>query len=878
MTPSPLTTPVALLIFRRPEQTVGVFGEIRAARPGKLLIIADGPRPGRADDVPAVAQTRAIVDRVDWPCEVLRNYARHNLGSKARVVSGLNWVFEQVDRAIVLEDDCLPHPGFFPFCQELLDRYRDDERIGWISGADVQMGRHITADSYHFARNAHIWGWATWRDRWKSYDASLTRWPQLRESGWLRTLFDDPQQINVWTQVFDRAYRGETSWDVPWLFSTWASGRFNVVPNVNLVSNVGLNDQATGQFDEKNPVFHAAGMPLREIHFPLRHPAVVAPLAEADEFSLRCIPALDVQYLRAKFAESWSDPTFTDRATADWPLAAVKAISSGARLIPLSPQEQHKADMLMNSMATEPTTSIDLNDPKALQQFLAKMLYLRADQMPGLPLDLEKVPDWFSADYVKYLHEPPQIFTQPGGSERYAAFLERWIDAVWEHVQGETISQLWWDAATQFVQFGNFIGVYFSRQNLKSLYEKRGRLIELVLGRMGNRIDHTFPARPADRIKVRLGVLASHFAPQTETYTTLPAFKHLNRDKYEIILFATHQSGHRMERYCSGHADNFVTLPGDLAGQVNTIRGWDLDVLWIGTNVTAVSNWVTLLAAHRLGRVQVTSTSSCVTTGMRNVEYYVSGSLCEPADAQSQYTERLLLMDGPAHCMDLGCEAKRLPAEKVSREEIGVKKDEVLFASGANFFKIIPEVEAVWTEILKRVPNGKLLLYPFNPNWSDVYPAEAFVNRFRKSLESQGMSGDRVVVLKPAPSRADVHNRLRLADIYLDSFPFSGVNSLLDPLEVALPPVVMEGNSFRSLMAPSLMRELNVPELIANDESQYIDLAVKLANDSSARSDYARRIGDAMVKRPRFIDSQWYSSEADRLLAPILAERGIWKA
>jgi predicted O-linked N-acetylglucosamine transferase (SPINDLY family) len=121
-----------------------------------------------------------------------------------------------------------------------------------------------------------------------------------------------------------------------------------------------------------------------------------------------------------------------------------------------------------------------------------------------------------------------------------------------------------------------------------------------------------------------------------------------------------------------------------------------------------------------------------------------------------------------------------------------------------------------------------------------------------------------------------VLNRLRLADVYLDSFPFSGVNSLLDPLDVGLPPVVMEGNSFRSLMAPSLMRELNEPELIAADEAGYLAQAVRLAYDASLRAAVSARIKAAMAARPRFVDSEWYSGEVDRLLSPILAERGIW--
>src|SRR5712692_5523584 len=146
-----LTTPVALIIFNRPETTARVFAEIAKARPSRLLLVADGPRLDHPEDVEKCTATRAIVEQVDWPCEVLTNFSEANLGCKMRPVSGINWVFENVEEAIILEDDCLPHPSFFPFCQELLERYRDDQRVMMIGGTNLLGEWRTGAQNYFFS-------------------------------------------------------------------------------------------------------------------------------------------------------------------------------------------------------------------------------------------------------------------------------------------------------------------------------------------------------------------------------------------------------------------------------------------------------------------------------------------------------------------------------------------------------------------------------------------------------------------------------------------------------------------------------------------------------------------------------------------------------
>ena len=169
-----MLTPIVFLIFNRPDTTKRVFEAIRQAKPKKLLVVADGPRDDRQGEAEKCAAVRSIIDTVDWDCKVLTNYADVNLGCGLRVSSGLDWVFEQVEEAIILEDDCLPHPSFFPFCEEMLDLYRHDERIMHIAGTNSLEEWKSDVQSYHFSYTGGIWGWATWQRAWKYYHFKMS--------------------------------------------------------------------------------------------------------------------------------------------------------------------------------------------------------------------------------------------------------------------------------------------------------------------------------------------------------------------------------------------------------------------------------------------------------------------------------------------------------------------------------------------------------------------------------------------------------------------------------------------------------------------------------------------------------------------------------
>jgi hypothetical protein len=276
-------TSVAMVVFNRPDVTSRVLEVVRAARPRHLLVVADGPRPSRPDDESRCAAVRALFDRIDWPCEVEREFSPVNLGCRRRVSSGIAWVFSRVEEAIVLEDDCLPHPTFFDFCAQLLDRHREDPRVMAITGDNFQAGRRRGEASYYFSRFMHVWGWASWRRAWRHYDVSLRDWPERRETRWLEEVLGNRRAARNWSAIFDRTSAGEIdTWDYQWVYSIWAAGGLVATPNENLVANIGAGADATHTL--ASPFI---GLPVQAMEFPLVHPAHVAADDDADRFVQR---------------------------------------------------------------------------------------------------------------------------------------------------------------------------------------------------------------------------------------------------------------------------------------------------------------------------------------------------------------------------------------------------------------------------------------------------------------------------------------------------------------------------------------------------------------------------------------------------------------
>jgi hypothetical protein len=288
-----LETPVAFIIFNRPDTTKIVFAEIAKARPPILLVVSDGARADRPGEAELVRQARAIVDQVDWPCEVLTNYSEINLGCKQRVSSGLDWVFSEVEEAIILEDDCVPDPSFFQYAQELLARYRNDPRIGMINGTNLLFGQKSMAESYYFSGYGHVWGWASWRDRWQGfYDVNMTKWPEVRDGDLLRRRLGNRRMADIYRGRFEKTYLGKiNTWDFQFEFANWLVDRLMIAPGVNLISNIGCDRPDATHTKSK---MQEAAMPTVAMSFPLVHPPEVARDMAADQLEMWLVKPPDM--------------------------------------------------------------------------------------------------------------------------------------------------------------------------------------------------------------------------------------------------------------------------------------------------------------------------------------------------------------------------------------------------------------------------------------------------------------------------------------------------------------------------------------------------------------------------------------------------------
>lgn len=269
----PLLAPVLFLVFNRLDTTQKVFEAIRAARPARLYVAADGPRPSRPEEADKVRAVRDhIVDNIDWPCEVQTLFRENNLGCKQAVSQAITWFFEHEEFGIIIEDDCLPTPCFFEFCDELLPRFRDDLRVWQISGTNFDFGQQRDADySYYYSYYGAIWGWATWRNRWQHYDVDMGGYEEIKRKGYLCDLFGNPEEAQARMVRFDDIGQIDT-WDFQWTYTRFINSGLAVMPSENLVVNLGFGDDAT---HTHTPEDIRAHMRTEALSFPLRHPPFV---------------------------------------------------------------------------------------------------------------------------------------------------------------------------------------------------------------------------------------------------------------------------------------------------------------------------------------------------------------------------------------------------------------------------------------------------------------------------------------------------------------------------------------------------------------------------------------------------------------------------
>jgi hypothetical protein len=283
-----MKTPVILIIFNRPKFTERVVKAISRARPEKLFVVADGPRENHPEDKQKCEEARAVIDQIEWPCEIVKDYAEKNLGCGLRPATGITAALAQVDRAIILEDDCIPSEEFFPYCDELLERYKDDYRVMQVCGANQLVDQSNLPFSYYFSRNIIcLGGWATWTRAWQFYDIEVKSWPKLKGNPWFEEILQNDRALKHYVDNLGKSYEGKGNvdyWDYQWQFSVWSQHGLSIMPVQNLVTNIGFCEDST---HTKNANAKYANVQPGNLQFPLTHPDYMIPDIEADSIFIK---------------------------------------------------------------------------------------------------------------------------------------------------------------------------------------------------------------------------------------------------------------------------------------------------------------------------------------------------------------------------------------------------------------------------------------------------------------------------------------------------------------------------------------------------------------------------------------------------------------
>lgn len=260
-------TPILFMVFNRPDATKRVFEEIKKQKPKKLFIAADGPRINRPEELAKCQAVREVVEKINWPCEVQKLFREKNLGCKMACSSAIDWFFNNVSEGIILEDDILPDPSFFQFCKELLEKYRDNPKIMAICGSNLAESWN-TPHSYFFSKYAYVWGWASWRRAWKHFDVFMKSWAENSNQEVIRKRLNNSKQWKVKKWQFDRTFWGrKDTWDYQWEYAVLFKGGLSIFPKVNLIENIGLDQDATHTIGDKK-----FSLSRKKMAFPLNHP------------------------------------------------------------------------------------------------------------------------------------------------------------------------------------------------------------------------------------------------------------------------------------------------------------------------------------------------------------------------------------------------------------------------------------------------------------------------------------------------------------------------------------------------------------------------------------------------------------------------------
>ncbi len=575
--------------------------------------------------------------------------------------------------------------------------------------------------------------------------------------------------------------------------------------------------------------------------------------------------AVSLSQQRQQLVEQWlavSEAQLRVAYETEFRQALLSLRSTNLRYLPLSEAEQDYVQQLEQR----------LQETRSLQILLALTPYGFAYQssinfLKGFP-----IPGWLLPDLVDYLLEPIAFFREVGDADRYANFLLSLGRNLAAQVRQNPDAPVWQDVAQRFAT-ANFLPCYTSTLNLKELYQLRSQLLEVTLKLEADTFDYVFPSR-SQRQWLKLGVLVNTFLPNPETLITLPIFEFLNHKHFHIILYSFAAGDSSVLQYCRTRCDHWVVLPAATAEAVDRIRQDDLDLLMIGTNVTDTVTLATRLCQYRLARLQVASGTSPVSSGIRHIDYYLLGSYDATPASPDHYSEALaILPDSSTSCWSMHVLKTGLTTVYPNRHDWQADDQTVIFISGASIEKLIPEVLHTWATLLAQVPNAMLVLYVHpTADLALTYPTDEFVLLVREILRRHEVAAERFIFLDQVTTRENVKAYLRLADIYLEAFPATSPEAVIDALEVSLPIVTLAGETLRENCAASLLREIQLDDWVTHTLAEYFDRALLLANDPALRHQQHQEMRQKMAGWPNFLNTVQFGEKVGQTLQDMFTQ------
>ena len=536
-------------------------------------------------------------------------------------------------------------------------------------------------------------------------------------------------------------------------------------------------------------------------------------------------------------------------------LAAI--YNTNLRQLPMSKFDQAVAERCHRMLTME-------HDPvRKACAYLALSLFMYSYRIER-SFELIDVPKEIVATMVRALLGLPHFFEKVGARRQALTHLSKATEEI--HKAARVIDEINFQRNVLNGFLDGFIltPVYCEDVSLHDIIVKRAELIQLHLKVAGLLNEHV-PVWPSQLPgQLRIGILSP--SAQSEMAAIRGHLIGLSKKHFNITAFVPDAAADILSRGLDDLADALISLPADdIAEAAAMIIREDLDVLICAANITNICTFPwTQLMAQRLARLQVVMHTSPVTSGFDTVDLYINGVLNEPEDAEADYTEQLALVEGSSnhyHFIDGAVEPQSL-----TRSDLGLPDTGIVFVSGANAFKIGPDLLNAWTDILGAVKDSHMVLYPFNPTWVAHYPQrKSFVKFLHDRFTAAGIDIGRLHLLEPQSSRAPILGLLKLADIYLDSFPYSGAVSIIDPLLCGCPPVVLSGETARCRQSAALLREIDLGVMITESRDDYVAVAVRLSSDTSLRDEISQAV-EEMTDRAGLGRSDFIGGEVGELI------------